>query len=112
MDRVLEEVNSTLNAYYEMNRQVGNEKQTCLKDIGIIVGKKWNNIANDWIPKYSEECPNGKCYQEEFTSFNDLNNKKEEVFVSAEIIDNTPILDINNSQNAPVLDVNVPQKKI
>ena len=102
MERVLDNVNDTLNAYYKMNTQVGNEKQTSLKQIKNMMSEKWSELCDSWIPKYVEECPNiDKCYKEEFTSFYTPSIEKEV---------NTSVEYVESSKEIETLDV--PQKRL
>ena len=101
----LEKVNDILNVYLSMNIH-GGEKKTCLKDIESITIKKWNKLTNDMFPKYSEECPMDKCYNEEFDSFYSLNNSKE--------IDGV-VKQYNETSikgEVETLDIDVPQKRL
>ncbi|MBR2832947.1 MAG: hypothetical protein IKE75_00655 [Bacilli bacterium] len=106
MERVLETVNNTLNAYFKMNGQVGNEKQTSLKQIKDMMSEKWSALVNDWIPAYAEECPMDKCYNEELPSF--YNNEKQ---INTSIKTTEEIVNIDESETE-TLEVNVPQKKL
>ena len=102
-ESVLSDVNDILNAYYKMNVQVGNDKQTSLKQIKTMMSEKWNGLCARWIPIYAEECPSTeKCYYDEFTSFYN-NTEKKEVNASVNFVD--------NSKEVETLEI-VPQKKL
>lgn len=106
MGKVFDNINDTFNAYYKMNSQVGNEKQTCLKQIKTMMEEKWSELTDAWMPKYAEECPSmDKCYKEEFDSFYSLNTKKD-MNVSAVYTEILPLKEIET------LDVPKTQKKL
>ena len=102
MEKVLDTVNNMLNTYYKMNSQVGNEKQTSLKQIQTIMNEKYSSLCDTWFPKYAEECPSiDKCYKEEFPSFASAMIKKEI----------TPVIDYE--QEAKEIEtLDVPQKRL
>ncbi len=101
-ESLLNDANDVLNAYYKMNIQVGNEKQTSLPQIKDILSKRWYNLCAKWFPAYAEECPADKCYKDAFPLFENNNLVQERVFA--------PV--VESSSEVEVLDLGAHQKRL